>query len=69
MDEPGDRGKQSETTTARVRNVLPIKINEVRFSTGTNPTNQFIELYNASAGAVDLSNWTPDQHARASGRR
>ncbi len=23
-----------------------------------NPTNQFIELYNASASAVDLSNWT-----------
>ena len=49
---------QSETTTQRVRNVLPIKINEVRFSTGANSTNQFIELYNASAGAVDLSNWT-----------
>ena len=41
-----------------MRNVLPIKINEVRFGTGANPTNQFIELYNASASAVDLSNWT-----------
>ncbi len=51
-------GSRSETTTARVRNVLPIKINEVRFSAGANPTNQFIELYNASTSAIDLSNWT-----------
>ena len=58
VDEPATAGRQSETTTARVRNVLPIKINEVRLGTGANPTNQFIELYNASAGAVDLSNWT-----------
>ena len=49
---------QFETTTQRVRNVLPVKINEVRFVTGANSTNQFIELYNASASAVDLSNWT-----------
>jgi non-reducing end alpha-L-arabinofuranosidase len=52
------RRTQSESTTARVRDVLPIKINEVRLSTGSNATNQFIELYNASATAVDLSNWT-----------
>ena len=56
--DPATGRTQSETTTQRVRNVLPIKINEVRFSTGTNSTDQFIELYNASAGAVDLSNWT-----------
>ena len=49
---------QFETTTARVRNVLPVKINEVRFSAGSNATNQFIELYNASASAVDLSHCT-----------
>jgi len=36
-------GKQIETTSQRIRNVSPIKINEVRFSTGNNPTNQFIE--------------------------
>jgi hypothetical protein len=52
------RKLQSDTTTRRVRNVFPIKINEVRFSAAGNPANQFIELYNASAGAVDLSNWT-----------
>ena len=51
-------GTQSETITQRVRNVLPIKINEIRFSTSTNSTNQFIELYNTSASAVDISNWT-----------
>ncbi|HET9219336.1 MAG TPA: arabinofuranosidase catalytic domain-containing protein, partial [Terriglobia bacterium] len=51
------RRPRSETTTARVRNVFPIKINEVRFSTGANPTNQFIELYNSSVDVVDLSNW------------
>ena len=64
---PTVRGRQSETTTARVRNALPIKINEVRFSAGGNATNQFIEVYNASASAVDLSNWplihTPSQWA------
>jgi hypothetical protein len=49
---------QSETTTQRVRNVLPVKINEIRFSTSTNQTNQFIELYNSSASSVDISNWT-----------
>ncbi|HWJ57410.1 MAG TPA: PQQ-binding-like beta-propeller repeat protein, partial [Vicinamibacterales bacterium] len=61
------RGKASETTTARVRNVLPITINEVRLGPGANPTDQFVELYNASAGAVDLSGWrlvnTPSQWA------
>ena len=51
-------GTQFETTARRVRNVLPIKINEIRFSTSTNPTNQFIELYNTSASAVDISGWT-----------
>ena len=49
---------QFETTAQRVRNVLPIKINEVRFSTSANSTDQFIELYNASGSEVDLSNWT-----------
>jgi hypothetical protein len=55
---PATRRTQSETTTARLRSVLPIKINEVRFSTSTNPTNQFIELYNADATPIDISNWS-----------
>jgi hypothetical protein len=50
--------RQFETAAERVRNVLPIKINEVRFSTGANSTDQFIELFNASASSVDLSRWT-----------
>jgi hypothetical protein len=54
---PAARAKQFDTTTARVRNVLAIKINEVRFSAGGNATNQFVELYNPSANAIDLSNW------------
>jgi sRNA-binding protein len=51
-------GKQSETVAARVRNVLPVKINEVRLTAGSNATNQFIELYNAGPKAADISNWT-----------
>lgn len=51
-------GKRSETITQRIRNAFPVKINEVRLSTGNNPTNQFIELYNASESPVDISNWS-----------
>jgi hypothetical protein len=55
---------QSEKTAEKVRNVGPIKINEFGISTGSpaNSTNSFIELYNAGARAVDLSNWTLTQH-------
>jgi hypothetical protein len=54
----------SETTAEKVRNVSPVKINEFRVSDGstTNSTNSFIELYNAGAGSVDISNWTLTQH-------
>ena len=55
---PAAGGKKVETATSRVRNVFPIKINEVRFNTGSSSTNQFIELYNADANTVDISNWT-----------
>jgi non-reducing end alpha-L-arabinofuranosidase len=51
-------GIQVETISQRVRNVIPVKINEIRFSTSTNATNQFIELYNSSTSTVDISNWT-----------
>ena len=54
--------KRSETTTEKVRNVSPIKINEFRSSAGANSTNSFIELYNTGASAVDLSNWTLTEH-------
>ena len=52
---PGNGARQSETTTEKVRNVSPIKINEFRTGTSDNPTNSFIELYNAGASAVDIS--------------
>ena len=51
--------KQSETTVEKVRNVSPIKINEFRIGSGpTNTTDSFVELYNAGARDVDVSNWT-----------
>lgn len=59
--------KQSDIITQRIRNSVPVKINEVRFNSENNPTNQFIELYNASANEVDISNWniihTPSEWA------
>ena len=55
---PKTAGKQSGTVTQRVRNAFPVKINEVSFGTGSNLTNQFIELYNNSASDVDMSKWT-----------
>ena len=57
-------GEHFETTTEKVRNVSPIKINEFRVSAGSpaSSTNSFIELYNAGARAVDMSNWTLTEH-------
>ncbi|MBN2635126.1 MAG: lamin tail domain-containing protein [Prolixibacteraceae bacterium] len=51
------KGKKSVTNSQRIRNVVPVKINEVRFNTSSNPSNQFIELHNASENEVDISNW------------
>jgi hypothetical protein len=51
-----------ETTTEKVRNVSPIKINEFRTGTSDNPTNAFIELSNAGTTAVDISRWTLTEH-------
>jgi len=52
--------KQSETVAEKVRNASPVKINEFRISSGSpsNPTNSFIELYNAGSQSVDISNWS-----------
>jgi hypothetical protein len=53
-------GKKLEaTTTEKVRNVSPIKINE--FSTQT--AGSFIELFNAGSRNVDISNWSLTEHA------
>jgi hypothetical protein len=59
------KGKsRTETAVEKVRNASPVKINEFRISSGSpgNPTNSFIELYNAGASSVDLSNWTLTEH-------
>ncbi len=48
---------RADTSLQRVRSAEPVKINEVRFASGGNGTNQFVELYNASSRAVDLSGW------------
>lgn len=54
---------QSETAIEKVRNVSPVRINEFRIGDGPgNPTNSFIELYNAGGAAVDLSGWSLTQH-------
>ncbi len=61
--------KQSQTAAEKVRSVSPVRINEFRISSGppANSTDSFIELYNAGANEVDISNWTlaehPTQHA------
>jgi hypothetical protein len=56
--------KQVETSAEKVRNASPIKINEFRVGSGApaNPTNSFVELYNAGSGSVDISNWTLTVH-------
>ena len=61
---PANGGEQSETIAEKVRNVSPVKINEFRISSGppTNATDSFIELYNAGASSVDISNWTLTEH-------
>ena len=57
-------GKQTATMVEKVRNVSPVKINEFRVGGGSaNPTNSFIELFNAGSKEVDLSNWTLTEHA------
>ncbi len=55
---------QTETTAEKMRNVSPVKINEFRISDGSpaNTTNSFIELYNAGARDVDISNWSLTEH-------
>jgi non-reducing end alpha-L-arabinofuranosidase len=55
---PTNAVAQTETVSQRVRSAFPVKINEIRFSTSNNATDQFIELYNASKNTVDISNWT-----------
>jgi hypothetical protein len=55
--------KQSEIAVEKVRNVSPVRINEFRVSAPGNLTNSFVELFNADAKEVDISNWTLTEHA------
>ena len=59
---PTNGARQTETTAEKVRNISPITINEFRTGTSANPTNSFIELYNSSASAVDISHGTITEH-------
>lgn len=56
--------KQAGAIAEKVRNVSPLRINEFRISSGpsTNPTDSFIELYNAGDRSVDISRWTLTEH-------
>jgi NPCBM-associated, NEW3 domain of alpha-galactosidase./Alpha-L-arabinofuranosidase B, catalytic. len=61
---PTSGRKRVETSVQKIRNARPVKINEFRVNSGApdNPTDSFIELYNAGSQSVDLSNWTLTQH-------
>jgi non-reducing end alpha-L-arabinofuranosidase len=61
---PTSGRKQVETTVEKIRNARPVKINEFRVNSGApgNPTDSFIELYNAGSQSVDLSDWTLTEH-------
>ncbi len=61
---PTSSRKNVDTAAEKVRNAEPIKINEYRVRSGgpANPTNSFIELYNAGSRIVDISNWTLTEH-------
>ena len=58
-----DGAARRETAVEKVRSVDPVKINEFGFTSGSNRTANFIELYNAGDKAVDISGWTLTQHA------
>ncbi len=57
--------EQVDTTVEKARNVSPIRINEFQIASGApaNPTNSFVELYNAGANTVEISSWTLTGHA------
>ena len=61
---PTSGRKQVETAVKKIRNARPVKINEFRVNSGApgNPTDSFIELYNAGSQSVDISNWTLTEH-------
>lgn len=62
--DPASGEKRTETAVEKVRNTSPVKVNEFRVASGTpdNPTNSFIELYNAGSESIDISNWNVTAH-------
>ncbi|MBR3029930.1 MAG: lamin tail domain-containing protein [Bacteroidales bacterium] len=54
-------GRNTEKSVEKVRNTAPVKINEFRIA-GANPSDSFIELYNAGDKEVDLSGWYLTTH-------
>ncbi len=54
----GNKNIRAEAVKARIRNVNPVTINEIRLSTGSSSRNQFIELFNSSDRDVDISGWS-----------
>ena len=54
-------GRNTEKSVEKVRNTAPVKINEFRIA-GANPSDSFIELYNAGDKEVDLSGWYLTHH-------
>ena len=61
----GADGQMTQYAVQKVRNVLPVRINEFSLTDGRgNQTNQFIELYNAGEKAADISGWTLTHHAQ-----
>jgi hypothetical protein len=57
-------GTRTDKMPQKVRSGSPVKINEFAVNSGSpaNATNAFIELYNAGAAEVDISNWTLTHH-------
>jgi len=56
-------GPKVDTTTEKVRDDSPVKINEFRVGTSTDSTDSFIELVNTASSPVDVSRWTLTEHA------
>ncbi len=52
------RVRNRESAVQTVRSAPAVKLNEVRFGTISDATDQFIELYNASELPVDISKWS-----------
>lgn len=48
----------TESISQLVRNVLPVKINEIQLGSNYDLSGQFIELFNVSDNDIDISGWS-----------